>query len=95
MGAGTADLLQSRGWDVTRAEIKQQQGIARLDVTDAQTWSRVVASQGPLDAVVNCAGIRPRCRVLDLSLEEWEQTIRVNLTGCFLGPQTIARALTA
>ena len=91
MGAGTADLLQSRGWDVTRAEIKQQQGIARLDVTDAQN----VVPRSCLPGSFGCAGIRPRCRVLDLSLEEWEQTIRVNLTGCFLGPQTIARALTA
>jgi NAD(P)-dependent dehydrogenase (short-subunit alcohol dehydrogenase family) len=39
---------------------------------------------GGLDTVVAAAGIAPRSRTHDLSLEQWDNVIRVNLTGVFL-----------
>ena len=39
---------------------------------------------GGLDTVVAAAGIAPRSRTHDLSLEQWDNVIRVNLTGAFL-----------
>jgi 3-oxoacyl-[acyl-carrier protein] reductase len=39
---------------------------------------------GKVDILVNNAGIMLRTRLKDLSLEEWEKTLRVNLTGPFL-----------
>ena len=39
---------------------------------------------GRLDAVVHSAGItRPACSILDLSVQEWEDVIKINLTGAF------------
>ena len=39
---------------------------------------------GRIDAVVHSAGItRPACSILDMPVEEWENVIKVNLTGAF------------
>jgi NAD(P)-dependent dehydrogenase (short-subunit alcohol dehydrogenase family) len=39
---------------------------------------------------VNNAGIFPRARALDMKLSEWEQVLRVNLTGTFLTARAVA-----
>jgi len=39
---------------------------------------------GKVDILINNAGIMYRTRLKDLSLEEWERTLKVNLTGPFL-----------
>lgn len=39
---------------------------------------------GRLDALVNCAGFVDPESMLTTSLENWEKTLRVNLTGTFL-----------
>ena len=46
----------------------------------------IAAEHGRLDALINNAGISgpENGPVEDLSLEEWERRIRINLTGCFL-----------
>jgi NAD(P)-dependent dehydrogenase (short-subunit alcohol dehydrogenase family) len=95
IGAGTADLLTAEGWDVVRADLLPGDGIVQLDVSKPSDWLSILDSMGPFDALVNSAGIRKRGTLLDLTPEEWEQTIRVNLTGTFLGIQTFAKALTA
>ena len=50
---------------------------------------------GRLDVLVNSAGIREIVSVLDLSFEEWQRIINVNLTGTFLPSQAFARKLVA
>jgi 3-oxoacyl-[acyl-carrier protein] reductase len=39
---------------------------------------------GSIDILINNAGIMFRTRLQDISLEEWEHTLKVNLTGPFL-----------
>jgi NAD(P)-dependent dehydrogenase (short-subunit alcohol dehydrogenase family) len=58
--------------------------IVQLDVTKESDWQAVFAAHGPFTALVNCAGVRTRSPLVDLSLEEWERVIRINLTGSFL-----------
>ena len=48
---------------------------------------------GRLDILVNNAGIGAVRLLLDTSLEEWERTIRINLTGAFLCSQQAARQM--
>jgi NAD(P)-dependent dehydrogenase (short-subunit alcohol dehydrogenase family) len=43
--------------------------------------------------LVNSAGIRQIVTVLDLSFDEWQRVIDVNLTGTFLTSQAFARRL--
>ncbi|MCB1377974.1 MAG: SDR family oxidoreductase [Alphaproteobacteria bacterium] len=49
-----------------------------------QTTDAVVSRAGRLDVLVNNAGIMQEARVEDMSLADWERTLRVNLTAPFL-----------
>jgi NAD(P)-dependent dehydrogenase (short-subunit alcohol dehydrogenase family) len=42
---------------------------------------------GGIDALVNNAGVGDSAPLLDESLERWEETLRINLTGAFLTTQ--------
>ena len=45
---------------------------------------------GRPDGLVNNAGIFPRARALDMALEEWDEVLRVNLTGTFVCARAVA-----
>ena len=64
---------------------------AMVDAAIAETRSRF----GRLDVLVNNAGIGSCVPVLELTLEEWERNLRVNLTGTFLCAQAAARVMVA
>lgn len=48
---------------------------------------------GPVTIAVANAGIVPNCRVLDMSVEEWDRAIETNLRGTFLTCRTAARSM--
>lgn len=50
----------------------------------AQAVGGVVKQAGRLDVLINNAGIMQEARVEAMSLEDWERTLRVNLTAPFL-----------
>ena len=50
---------------------------------------------GPVDVLVNNAGIFPRSSFLELAEEEWDRVHGVNLKGTFLCTQALARRLVA
>ena len=66
-----------------------------LDVTDPKAVAAVVETAakrlGRLDLLVNSAGVREIVSVLELSLEEWNRVMGVNITGTFLCSQAFAR----
>ena len=55
----------------------------------------VASALGPLDVLVNNAGIFPRSPFLDLREDEWTRVLDVNLKGSFLCAQAAARAMVA
>jgi meso-butanediol dehydrogenase/(S,S)-butanediol dehydrogenase/diacetyl reductase len=59
-----------------------------LDVTDVDSCTRAVAAAvdatGRLDVLVNVAGVGQLAPTIDVTLEQWERTLAVNLTGTFL-----------
>ena len=61
---------------------------ATVDVSDEASVTdfrdNVEEAFGPVQILVNSAGITVRKPVLELSLAEWDEVIRTNLTGCFL-----------
>ena len=62
----------------------------------ARAASEAEAAFGPVDILVNCAGINIRPPFSSLSVEDWDLTIAVNLTAPFLlgqrfGPPMAAR----
>ena len=67
--------------DVTRAaEIEQL-----LDRTEAEF--------GPLDVLLNIAGIFPRNRLVELPEEEWDAVIATNLRSVYLGARAAIRRM--
>jgi meso-butanediol dehydrogenase/(S,S)-butanediol dehydrogenase/diacetyl reductase len=70
-----------------------------LDVADPASVAAFVAAAettlGRLDLLVNSAGIREIVSVLELTFEEWQRVIGINLSGTFLASQAFARRLVA
>lgn len=68
-----------------------------LDVTKKEqvdkVFDEVVAKWGRLDILVNNAGIYSPKPALEMSEEEWDRTIAINLKGEFLCAQRAARAM--
>jgi glucose 1-dehydrogenase len=48
---------------------------------------------GPVDLLVNNAGIQAEYRLVDMTLDEWNRVLGVNLGGAFLCSREAARAL--
>ncbi len=97
VAVGDLDLERA---EATAAEIRRRKGEAhafQVDVTSPTAAAGFVeaaeASLGRLDVLVNSAGIREIVSVLDLSFEEWQRVINVNLTGTFLPSQAFARRI--
>jgi glucose 1-dehydrogenase len=54
---------------------------------------QVLARFGRIDILVNNAGIAVRKPLVENTLEEWDDVLRTNLTGCFLCSRLVARHL--
>jgi len=108
IGRATALLFEARGAQVIAEDInpaveelgKSNERIVPFvgNVTSEDSAKRVVAlaveRYGKLDILVNNAATIKYTKVLDLSLEEWNQTLAVNLTGVFLHSREAVRAMT-
>ncbi|MBE2276406.1 MAG: SDR family oxidoreductase [Rhodobacteraceae bacterium] len=88
--AETLRLVQGAGGD----------GIAlSCDTTDAESvgtaHAAVVARLGDADILVNNAGVGKFVPLAEVSLEEWNRVIAVNVTGYFICAQAFGRAMLA
>jgi NAD(P)-dependent dehydrogenase (short-subunit alcohol dehydrogenase family) len=91
-------------WDVKSDGVEETAQLCRckgalarastVDVGDADAIEAAVAAfereWGSPDGLVNNAGIFPRARALDMKLAEWEEVLRVNLTGTFVTARAVA-----
>jgi NAD(P)-dependent dehydrogenase (short-subunit alcohol dehydrogenase family) len=70
-----------------------------VDVSDAASVERmaaaVEAALGPIDVLVNSAGITHRSPAADFPEAAWHRVIAVNLTGVFHGCQVVGRRMLA
>ena len=67
-------------------------GVA-FDVTDADAVKRAADEIGPIDILINNAGIHRRGPLLEMSKSDWDQVISTNLTSAFLVGQAFARPM--
>lgn len=65
------------------------------DLCDAEFIERLARDAGPLDGLVNCAGIYPVTPVLDLSADEWDRVLTINLRAPFLLIKAVAQRMIA
>jgi NAD(P)-dependent dehydrogenase (short-subunit alcohol dehydrogenase family) len=63
------------------------------DVSSQSAWEEVVAGTlaafGRLDILANVAGIHPSAQLGDITLEDWNRILAVDLNGPFLGTQAV------
>lgn len=100
IGYCTALRAQEVGWNVIWASRQIEEDNEVLTVCNANSVCRnldvgsersvkdfftyIESHYGRLDALINCAGFVDPQSVLTTSLENWDRTIRINLTGTFL-----------
>jgi 3-oxoacyl-[acyl-carrier protein] reductase len=110
IGLATARLFAAEGAKVVAADadegaLEEQafgtEGVLAVptDITDPGSVKRLVAhsleAYGRIDALVHYAGITRDTLHWKMSLEAWEQVIRVNLTGSFVVAQAVAEVMRA
>lgn len=85
-----------------RAAIEAAGGTAlavAMDVTDAASiraaFDQAEAGLGPVDVLVNNAGIAIPKPFLEITEEDWDTVLDTNLKGCFLVGQEAARRMAA
>src|SRR6266852_1959353 len=107
IGAATAARFLEEGSqvcvldrDAERCEAIRHElpGIAEAIIADVTDLMQVQAAfaeatrlMGGVDVLINNAGISIRHKFLDITPEEWEKVLAVNLTGVFYAAQTAAR----
>ncbi len=64
-----------------------------LDVTDEAAVATCFAALGPLEGLVNCAGIAIRRPAVEHAVADWDRVQAVNVTGSFLCARAAARGM--
>jgi len=78
-----------------RRELADLSGVIEADVSNLKqvqaAFAESIRLMGGVDVLINNAGISVRHNFLDITPEEWDRVIAVNLTGVFYVAQTAAR----
>src|SRR5919109_136137 len=87
----------AKGRERIQHELPDLAGTVDADVSRQEQVREAVEDaarlMGGLDVVINNAGISIRHPFLDITAEEWDKVIAVNLTGVFYVAQTAARQM--
>ncbi|MBN2470806.1 MAG: SDR family oxidoreductase [Anaerolineae bacterium] len=94
---GSEDAAQDTAREIKSYGVRAL--IHRADQSDPRAvgamFDSIQAEYGRLDILVNSAGIFKKTDFMDISAEEWQQVLNVNLTGPFLCSQAAARMMLA
>ncbi len=105
IGAAIAARFADEGAAVIAADVDLPVGgdaridYQRVDVSStgevAGLFSRTVATHGRVDVLVNNAGIWFRRRFMEISVDEWDLVLAVNLCGVFLCTKAVVDSMAA
>ncbi|MER2107483.1 MAG: glucose 1-dehydrogenase [Solibacillus sp.] len=109
MGAAHAKIFTEQGAKVVLTDLNEEKGRAlarelgdnalflKQDVTSEEDWAEVVAKAeavfGPVNVLVNNAGISVNKFMLDLSLDEYMKIVNINQVSVFLGMKAVAGSM--
>ncbi len=89
-GESTAEQLRTAGFDAR---------YRHLDVRSETDWAEAVddltTGPGSISGLVNNAGLSNGVNILEETLERWNETLAVNLTGAFLGLRAVLPGMLA
>jgi len=81
-----AASCQAEGWDVTPLA---------LDVTDLDAVAQAVKDAGPVDILLNSAGMARHRPALDTRVDEFDEVVELNLKSAFFQARAVAEGLIA
>lgn len=94
LGRSIIEVCAARGATAIAADLA---GALELDVRSPESWASCVATvverNGRLDGLVNAAGVVRDSLLDEVSEDDWEGTLDVNLKGALLGCQAAAPSL--
>ena len=91
IGAATAAHLAALGWTAIVADVNPPDGGLRLDVAVEADWIATVDAAWPLDALVNCAGIRDVAPLTELTTDQIDRMLAIHVRGELIGIREVAR----
>ncbi len=100
LGSAMARQLAAQGahvviWDIVPPEQDSPADYRQVDVRDRAAVDEAIASLPGVDIVCSNAGIVDAQPFLELSAENWQNHLDINLTGCFNVCQSAARRMVA
>jgi NAD(P)-dependent dehydrogenase (short-subunit alcohol dehydrogenase family) len=99
LGAAICRELAGSGMEVLSADIRPSSspGISSLtlDIADEQAVAKAIGAMDRLDVLVNNAGVDFTLPIEELSLNQWDQVMRVNLRAPFVLAKHAARLMKA
>jgi 3-oxoacyl-[acyl-carrier protein] reductase len=108
IGLACAKALAARGFEVVLAarnldklneavaSIAAEGGKARavsMDLSSAESIKAAFQEAGPIDVLINNAGITKDGLSMRMKLEDWNAVLQTNLTGAFLSAQAVMPAM--
>ncbi|OZS78435.1 3-alpha-hydroxysteroid dehydrogenase [Tetzosporium hominis] len=109
MGAAHARLFIEHGAKVVMTDLNEEKGQALAkelgenahfishNVTNEVDWTRVVeeteATFGPIQVLVNNAGITMAKNMLDVTVEEYKRIVDINQVSVFIGMKAVAPSM--
>ncbi|WP_413366600.1 glucose 1-dehydrogenase [Lysinibacillus sp. 3P01SB] len=109
MGAAHAKLFAAHGAKVVLTDLNEEKGQAfaaelgenalfvKQNVTSEEDWAAVIAKAeeafGPVNVLVNNAGITMAKNMLDVTVEEYRRIVEINQVSVFLGMKAVAPSM--
>lgn len=109
MGAAHAKLFIEEGAKVVITDLNEEKGLAtaaelgenalfvKQNVAQEEDWKNVVAKAeeafGPVNVLVNNAGITMAKNMLDVTVEEYLRIVNINQVSVFLGMKSVAASM--
>jgi NAD(P)-dependent dehydrogenase (short-subunit alcohol dehydrogenase family) len=88
--AEVADQVRGRG----RRAMVVRADVAQIEQTQVMT-AAVERELGPIDILINNAGVFPRVSFLEMTERDWDHVLDVNLKGSCFCAQAVAKAMVA
>ncbi len=93
LGAAICKELAEAGYEVVAADLKPPRGGLEIDITREEDVAKAFSRLGRLDVLVNNAGVDYTLPIDELSANQWDAVIGVNLRAPFLLSQQAAKIM--
>jgi NAD(P)-dependent dehydrogenase (short-subunit alcohol dehydrogenase family) len=93
LGAAICKELSEAGYEVIAADLNPPRGGVQLDITREQDVARAISRLERLDVLVNNAGVDFTLPIDELSVNQWDAVMGVNLRAPFLLSQQAAKIM--